>query len=261
MSPQSVSRFVQRYQGVQGFYFINRNADLGFIRPADAKPVKETFPQLHDRKFTRKHRSFVPELENFLRNLQELSHIYLNSVETGMELGYILPAGDNDHEWQSATLMVHNDVIDTLRLDQETKIQYDAADSSQQILTVDELRGACSVHRGLNYLANYVDSNGSRGYFPVLFFQPVLSPIDTQAADMTERDHETSLRVVNLLWQSSRDEHRSSAHHDLIFKILRRNLKVRGAIARDKRTIGAANSLDPLVAARKLARTGLATSH
>lgn len=259
MSPQSVSRFVQRYQGVQGFYFINRNADLGFIRPADAKPVKETFPQLHDRKFTRKHRSFVPELENFLRDLQELSHTYLNSIDTGMELGYILPTGDNNHEWQSATLMVHNDIIDTIRQDQGAHRRYGASDSPQHNLTVEELRGACSVHRGLNYLANYVESDGSHGYFPVLFFKPALSPTHTQTGDLSERDHDTSLRVVNLLWQRSRNESGLTTYHDLIFDILRRNLKVRGAIARDKRPMRAAERLDPLVAARKLAGTDLAT--
>jgi hypothetical protein len=260
MSPQAVSRFVQRYQGVQGFYFINRNADLGFIRPADGKPVKETFPQLHDRKFTRKHRSFVLELENFLRELQELSYVYLNGVETGMELGYIQPVGDNDHEWQSATLMAHDDVVDTIRLDQEQKCQDGEADSSQQNLTVDELRGACSVHRGLNYLANYVDSDGYYGYFPALIFQPALLSTNTQAGDLTDRDHDTGLRVVNLLWQRSRNESGSPAHHDLIFNILRRNLKVRGAIARDKRPMGEVESLDPLVAARKLAGGNLATT-
>ncbi len=257
MSPQAVSRFVQRYPGVQGFYFVNRNADLGFIRIADAKPVKETFPQLHDRKFTRKHPSFVPELENFLRDLQELSHIYLNSTETGMELGYILPAGDNDHIWQSATLMVHNEVIDTIRLDQEEKHQYGAVDSLQQNLTVEELKGACSVHRGLNYLANYVDTNESHGYFPALFFQPALSPTNTQAGDFADRGHDTSLRVINLLWLRARHESGSSAHHDLIFNILRRNLEVRSAIARDKRPMIEAAAVDPLVAAHELAGTDL----
>ncbi len=259
MSPQAVSRFVHRYPGVQGFYFVNRNADLGFIRTADAKPVKETFPQLHDRKFTRKHPSFVSELENFLRALQDLSHIYLNSAETGVELGYILPAGDNDHVWQSATLMVHNEVIDAIRLDQEEKHQYGAADSSLQNLTVEELRGACSVHRGLNYLAHYVDTNGSHEYFPALFFQPALSPTNTEAGDATDRGHDTSLRVINLLWQRTINESGSYARHRLIFNILRRNLEVRSAIARDQLPMVETETLDPLVAAHRIAATDLST--
>jgi hypothetical protein len=257
MSPQSVSRFVQRYAGVQGFYFINRNADLGFIRPADAKPVKETFPQLHDRTFMRKHPSFVLQLENFLRDLQELSYLYLKSAETGMELGYILPTGENDHEWQSATLMVNNGIVDAIRTDQKKKHNYGVADSLQQALAVEELQGACSVHRGLNYLANYMDIKGSHGYFPVLFFQPPLSPVHTRSGDLTDRGPDTSLRVINLLWQHATIESRLTVRHDLILSILRRNLEIRGAFARDQHPMIEAESVDPLVAARRLAGTDL----
>ncbi len=245
MSPESVSRFVRRYPGVQGFYFINRNADLGFIRPADSKPVKETFPQLHDRKFMRKHPTFVSELEVFLRDLQELSHVYLHSAENGMELGYILPVDDNNHEWQSATLMVHNKTIDAIRLDQDAKQQGNVVDSLPLTLGIEELHGACSVHRGLHYLANHVDVNNARVYFPVLFFQPTHSPPDS----------DTSLRVIDLLWQSSKNESGPTARRNLIFNVLRRNLEVRGALARDKHPLVEAESLDPLLTARELTGT------
>lgn len=259
MSLQSVSRFVQRYPGVQGFYFINRNADLGFIRTADAKPVKETFPQLHDRKFTRKHPSFVHELENFLRDLQELSHIYLHSAETGMELGYIVPAGDDDHEWQSATLMANYNVVDAIRVDQYEKHRYGITDSPPQNLSAEELQGACSVHRGLNYLANYMDTNGSHVYFPVLFFRTTPATTSTQAGDVTDRGHDTSLRVINLLWKRSGHESGSKVRHNLILHILRRNLEVRGALAREKRLMVVAGTVDPLAAQPKLAGPDLLT--
>lgn len=257
MLPPAVSRFVQRYPGVQGFYFINRNADLGFLRPTDAKPVKETFPQLHDRKFTRKHPSFVLELENFLRDVQEISNIYLNSADTDIELGYILPAGDNDHEWQSATLMVHDDVVDTIQFEQQQKQQYDIVDSSPLNLTAEELQGACSAHRGLNYLAKYVDASGSHIYFPALFLQPTPAATNTQAAGAGDRGDNNSLRVINLLWHRPVHGHRSASHHDSIFSLLRRNLEVRGALARDQHRLVEAEALDPLVTARNPAGTDL----
>lgn len=259
MSPQSVSRFVQRYPGVEGFYFINRNADLGFIRPADAKPVKETFPQLHDRQFMRGHPGFVDELESFLRDLQELSHVYFNNGEIGMDLGYVIPAGDGDREWKSATLMAHDKVIDAIRTDQEVKRQCVAADLPSNNLAVEDLQGACSVHRGINYLANYVDTHGTHGYFPALFFQPALSPTTAPAGDLTQRGHDTSLRVINLRWRSPENDGASTAQHDLIFDILRHNLEVRGAIARNKLPDVKTETSDPLAVARQFEGTDLQT--
>ncbi len=248
MSPQSVSQFVQRYPGVEGFYFINRSADLGFIRVADARPIKETFPQLHDRRFVRQHPNFVPQLENFLRDLQELSFAYLNGSETGMELGYVLPAGDNNHEWQTATLVLHEWVSDAIRQDQDEKSQLGVSERVTNSATIDNLQGACSIHRGLNFLVNYTNPLGEHAYFPALFFQTNRTVDDPPTADEVERRQEPGLRVVNLLWRSETSEHGSAPHHRLIFDMLRRNLEIRATIARDRHPMVDTKAIDAVPA-------------
>ncbi len=228
---QTVPRFLQRYKGVEGYYFINRNADLGYIRAADAKPVKENFPQLHDRKFMRAHPDFVQQLETFLRDLQEMSYLYLNTAETGMELGYILPANSPNHVWRSSTLVMHKHVIDSMRKDEE-KRRLEADQASPSHRTVDAVIARRSVHRGLNTLLDHRTTEGEHKYFPVLFFHGSHlsnAPEKNKILGQSSGYHDTSLRVLNLLWRRHRDGGRLYGM-DVMFDLLRANVKRRSAL-------------------------------
>jgi len=255
MTTRTVSQFLENYRGVEGFYFINRNADLGYIRAADAKPVKETFRQLHDRQFVRKHPNFVHQLESFLRDLLELSHIYLNTTETGMELGYILPADSNNQGWQSATLVAHNKVIETTQKDYDEIHQRGLTGTSDPVPAFTEepnkLNSKHSAYRGLRLLIDHKNSSGEYRYFPVLFFHPGGSSDEARAkhANQTEfGPRNASMRIINLLWRRNKNESVLSERHSLIFDVLRHNLKVRGVFNRGIPSPPTTDTIDQVIA-------------
>ncbi len=245
---RTVPRFLQRYKGVEGYYFINRNADLGYIRAADAKPVKENFPQLHDRKFMRAHPDFVYQLETFLRDLQEMSYIYLNTAETGMELGYVLPTNGSGYEWSSSTLVTHQHVVDAMRKD-------DAEDASPTTPALNSASVRHSVYRGLNGLHGHRGREGQYRYFPVLFFQGGPHADGTATAKTLAQVsgfHDTSLRVLNLLWRRQKDAGHM-AGLDAMFDLLRGNVKARSAVGAGQPRRPRPSSMDRVLAARPAA--------
>lgn len=255
MTTRTVSQFLENYRGVEGFYFINRNADLGYIRAADAKPVKETFPQLHDRQFVRKHRNFVHQLESFLRDLLELSHIYLNTAETRMELGHILPANSNKQEWQSATLVVNNKVIESTQKDYDEIHRHRLTGTSDPVPALTEIRNKLnnehSAYRGLQLLIDHKNSGGEYQYFPVLFFHSGATSNEARAkqANLTEISAKNaSMRIINLLWQRTKNESVLSASYSVIFDVLRHNLKIRRVIDRDILDSFKTDTVDQVVA-------------
>ena len=44
----NIARFIHQYKGIEGFYFLNKNGELGFIDQESRRAMKELFPQADD---------------------------------------------------------------------------------------------------------------------------------------------------------------------------------------------------------------------
>ena len=231
----TVSRFVHVYKGIEDFYFLNRNGELGYIKSGALRSVKETFPQLKDRRFLRDNPDFLPGLEEFLRELGEISSAYLSDHPPyDLELGYLLPAGDQ-RRWRTATLVLHKHVLENLKGDHEVMVQTGNQDLIEAERELSRIMAVRSIHQGLDELTHHKDAFGRYRYFPALFLLPELA--DPDRFDGTK----SRVRVVNLLWRGrGLSAHASGAGNtsdtrDLVFRVLRQNLTQRGAIDRSQR--------------------------
>lgn len=233
-NPDIISRFVHVYKGIEDFYFLNRTGELGYIKSGELRSVKETFPQLKDRTFLAANPDFLPELEEFLRELGEISYAYQSNIPFDLELGYLLPAGDQQL-WRTATLVLHKHVLETLKADYEIM----ARDGTQKLVEVERelsrIMGVRSIHQGLDELTYHKDAFGQYRFFPALYLLP-----ESEEANRTEATR-SRVRVLNLRWRgrglNSRryDPANSGNTRELIFRVLRDNLTQRGAIDRTQR--------------------------
>jgi hypothetical protein len=232
--PDTISRFVHLYRGIEDFYFLNRNGELGYIKSGQLRSVKETFPQLRDRAFLSGHPDFLPALEDFLRGLGEIADTYLNDPPSELELGYLLPAGDQ-HLWRTATLVLHKHVLEALRADFEIMVRDGTRELVEAERDLSRIMGVRSIHQGLDELTHHKDSFGQYRYFPVLFMMP------EDEKDGRPGANRSRVRVINLRWRGrGLDRNRSGAggpspEREQVFRILRDNLNRRGAIDRSQR--------------------------
>lgn len=225
----NIARFIHQYKGIEGFYFLNRKGELGYIHEQSQRTIKEAYPQAEDRNFLRIHPNFLTQIEGFLESISGIPQAYANGTE-GIEMGYILPVGEN-HAWRSATLVLHRQIVSTLQRDDKILYSRGLKDPFQSNPEVDKTRGVRSIQQGFDDLLHHKDAFGVYKYFPVLF--------KLAANDSTRLGPDTSdLRVLNLKW---RDHGTAPAQasdyltHQTVFSILRANLIKRGAIARHKR--------------------------
>lgn len=231
----TISQFVHLYKGIEEFYFLNRDGDLGYIKSGEMRSVKETFPQLRDRAFLKSNPDFLPELEEFLRELGRISSACLENPPCDLELGYVLPAGDQ-YQWRTSTLVLHKHVLETLQADYEAMIENGTREQLETERILNRIGGIWSIHRGLDELTNHKDVFDQYRYFPALF---VLPERDAGVPHST-RSH---LRVINLRWRDKGlDSHQygpadPSRARELVFHILRNNLTQRGAIDRSQRVV------------------------
>lgn len=232
--PGTISRFVHVYKGIEDFYFLNRNGELGYIRSGELRSVKETFPQLKNRAFLNTNPDFLPGLEEFLRGVGEIAFAYQNDPPYDLELGYVLPAGDQ-HLWRTATLVLHKHVLETLKADHEIMVQNGTKELVEAERELSRIMGVRSIHQGLDELTYHKDGFGQYRYFPALVLLP-------ESDDSTRLDATRSrVRVINLRWRGRG----LSAHQyapgqtpntrELVFRVLRENLTRRGAIDRSQR--------------------------
>jgi len=229
----TLSRFVHQYRGIEGFYFLNKSGELGYIKADDLRSVKETFPQINDRHFLKVHPDFMDQLQSFLRDLGELSALCTVGSGVQMELGYVLPANEGSQTWRSATLVLHRQVVDTLRQDESLLYKKGIKDRyNSNEMDMEKLQGIRSVQHGLDDLTNHRDANGIYKFFPVLFYLR-----DGQA-------NQSRLRVLNLKWRPGQavpdggHDSITAAEFDSresVYSLLRQNLVTRGAINRDVR--------------------------
>lgn len=233
--PGTISRFVHVYKGIEDFYFLNRNGELGYIKSGELRSIKETFPQLKDRTFLNANPDFLSGLEEFLRELGEISTAYQDpNPPWDLELGYVLPAGDQ-HLWRTATLVLHKHALEALKTDHEAMFQNGTQELVEAERDLSRLMGVRSIHQGLDELTYHKDVFGQYRYFPVLF----LLPENNDAGGDDSR--KSRVRVINLHWRGRGLNSRlygsgdTGSTRELVFEVLRGNLTQRGAIDRSQR--------------------------
>lgn len=231
-SSSTLSRFVHIYKGVEEFYFLNRAGELGYIKAGELRSVKETFPQLKDRTFLNSNPSFLSELEDFLRELGEISMAYLDASAHDLELGYVLPAGEQ-YRWRTSTLVLHKHVLQAMQADHEAMVENGSKELFEAEQDLARIGGVRSIHQGLDELTHHRDAAGRYRYFPALFVAP-------ESLEVPEvRRPKSNVRVINLRWRDTGGRKNASVHaprtRELLFSVLRDNLMQRGAIDRSQR--------------------------
>ncbi|MDH3376491.1 MAG: hypothetical protein OEQ39_05930 [Gammaproteobacteria bacterium] len=228
-----MAQMAQSYPGIEGFYLLNRHAQLGFIEPGTLAARKEKFAQANDAEFTRSHPEFTRELEAFFKDTEVLLQRFAEDPTGGMELGYIVPGDPEDNRWRSATLVLHDAVIRVFKEHDEFRVEKGMKDIFKDDPDDEKLQAKRSIQRGMDDLIHHQTQFGVYLFFPVLFKLP-----SSQAGDRQP------LRVLNLLWRAddSGSSKFSSAHIDsqqhisqnAVFDVLRDNLMTR-AIDHSKR--------------------------
>lgn len=214
-----------KYKGIEGFYILNTKAELGYIDPQTSAAKKETFPQLGNAMFLEEHPHFEDEFEEFMRHLKVLLERYLKDPDAGMELGYVLPAHDESRGWDSATLRLHDSVMEAFRAHEQYLYEKGLKDPFKTDIESERLQNTRSLQRGLGDLITHKDQFDAYMYYPALFFRS--GPVSAG---------ESTLRVLNLIWSDTEVESESvgiSARS--VFDLLRKNTIDRGAIDPSRR--------------------------
>lgn len=254
--PNPTQQFARKYQGIEGFYLITGNGELGFIRPADLKPVEEAFPQLGDADFLHEHPRFQDDVDRFRGELVRFIETYRARPDLPIELGYVDPAGNPERSWRSASLVIYNYVREIYRHDDKARYDTGKLDHfgiGEHDDTWNAVRG---IHRGLEDLFAHHSEEGFHRFFPVLYYHRGDGPADRQsgeemglAAATAYHDdqlprREEGLRILNLFWNHIDDQTRPGrwtfpfANADTeaqVFRTLRDNLYRRGVINPDLR--------------------------
>jgi hypothetical protein len=214
------------YPGIEGFYLLNRHAQLGFIEPGTLVARKEKFPQANDPEFIKTHPDFAHELAAFAKEAEVLLQRYQTAPTTGMELGYVVPGDPEDNRWRSATLVLHDAVIEMFEEHEKFLIEKGMKDIFKDDPSDEKVQPRRSIQRGIDDLIHHQTQFGLYPFFPVLFKLP-----SSQATDMQP------LRVLNLLWHPqdtsgpgfSPPPHESHEHisKNAVFSVLRENLMTR----------------------------------
>jgi len=176
---------------------------------------------------------FLAELEEFLRELGEISMAYLDTPPD-LELGYVLPASDK-YPWRTSTLVLHKHVVNALQADRDHMLKDGTKELIETERDLTRIAGVRSIHQGLDELTHHKDALGVYRYFPALFVVP-----EDPDASPAQRS-KSNLRVINLRWRDGRSGARADdagnpqRRRELVFSVLRENLTHRGAIDRSQR--------------------------
>lgn len=214
-SPDVATRITGAYKGIEGFYILNRNGDLGYFSTDGQRLIKETFldgpPDSNNPELLEKVEAFFSELRDAATKFPP---------NKDKELGYLMPVG-KETVWNTATLMLHAYVAKDLRDAFERAIS-----RGQMTLTQGDRRAADmsperGLHRGFEDLLNHIGSFGTYTFFPVLYFR---------SNDSSTEHVNHPLRVVNLLSLIPG----TGRFTDLLAR-MRHNLQERGALTQASR--------------------------
>lgn len=233
------SKLVEEYPGIKGFYILNIHGELGYIAEDGLSFVKETFPEIDDPVFQKQHPKFADELHLFIHDTRMLTLRYLDTQEPDAELGYIRPTEEGDNfPWHTATLVLHEEVLASLRRDDDLLYEKGIKDPFKSESDNESLQQLHSIYHGMDDLANHKDTFSIFHYFPVLFYWS--TSIRSGARGLNPNADTAPLRVLNLMWRPPTAEHgvgsaSSSTHCETIYSVLRKNLVRRGTIDHNKR--------------------------
>lgn len=225
----SIARFIHQYKGIEGFYFLNKIGELGYIGLTSQRSARETFPQVQDKKFMKMNPDFETQLERFKKDISEIPKAYLEEdMASKIELGYILPVADSQ-AWNSSTLVLHRSVVNAMQRDDKALYAKGLKDPFHGDPETEKLQGVRSIQQGFDDLLHHQNAFGVYKYFPVLFKLP------DSGVQLSGSGSEARLRVLNLKWKLITSESTKASEYKTVFSILRANLIKRGAIAREKR--------------------------
>jgi len=231
----SIGELAKSYPGIEGFYFLNRQAQLGYVDRETLRATKETFPQIKDRSFLQQHPEFLDALTAFLADTEVILKRYLDTPDAGMELGYLDRCDPKNNQWQSASVVLRDDIVDVFKEHDEYLYKQGMKDPFKADPDEEKLQNQRSIQHGLDDLISHQTQFGVHLYFPVMFMRASAGGADTHP-----------VRILNLLWRSQKDDGGpafSNVDHDsqlevsrnVVFDALRANLVERGAIDHSKR--------------------------
>jgi len=233
------SRLLEEYPGIEGFYFLTIQGELGYIAKDGLSLAKETFLQAHDPVFLKQHPKFTDELHQFHHDTRVLTLRYLDTLEPDAELGYVRRTEEgDDFPWHTATLVFHKEVLASLRRDDDLLYEKGVKDPFKAEAENESLQELHGIHHGMDGLANHTDAYSVFHYFPVLFYW---SPAIRSGVRGLTPDVETApLRILNLMWRPPTFEYSSGSASsftrcETVYSVLRENLERRGTIDRSKR--------------------------
>lgn len=203
------SRVSTIYKGIEGFYVLNRQGDLGYFSEDGQRMAKETFGDTDNGPESPDER-----IDDFQAELRRAAETFPPGEDK--ELGYLLPV-DDSRVWNTATLVLHDYVAKELRdaFDRDIKLgRMTLAEGDRKIRDIEAERG---LHRGFEDLLNHMGAFGTHTFFPVLYFRT--------ADDATANGADHPLRVLNLLSLMQ-----STGRFSGLLARMRKNLAERGAL-------------------------------
>lgn len=208
---QVAGRVSGAYKGIEGFYVLNPQGELGYFSEDGQRLVRESF----DNADPTPGSPDPDKIESFNSELRRSSESFPPGEDK--ELGYLLPV-DDEHLWNTATLILHEHIAKELKdaFDRDIKLgRMSLAEGDRKIRDIALERG---LHRGFEDLLNHVGSFGTHTFFPVLYFRP------SQGLEPSGKATQP-FRVLNLLSLIQG----TGRFSDLLAR-MRENLQERGAL-------------------------------
>lgn len=211
-SSDIAARVSEIYKGIEGFYVLNRQGELGYFSDDGQRLMKESFNSAEGTPES----SDAPSSEVIQLLFTELRRA-LESSPPGedKELGYLLPV-DEARVWNTATLVLHDQVAKDLKDAFDRDIRKGRMTLAEGDRKASDMAPERGLHRGFEDLLNHVGTFGTHIFFPVLHFR---------TSDGSGDKPEYPFRVLNLLWLISS----TSRFSDLLAQ-MRRSLAERGAL-------------------------------
>ena len=163
--------------------------------------------------------------------MTKLISAYLVEPGAGMELGYLAPNKGSKHQWKSATLILHQQTLNTL----SGNTNYTLRSREKDPFGIDasqELERERSIQQGFDDLVSHTNTGRFHNLFPVIFLLP--QTMKEEVLNGSKR-----LRVLNLLWTPKWAGTIPQAFGPdgcaEIIDVLQYNLHARGAINRQLR--------------------------
>lgn len=149
------------YKGIEGFYILNRSGRLGYFSRDGTRMIRETLDGVgEDRAVV-----FFDELTR---------SVTASPPDADRELGYLLPV-DDSHVWNTATLVLHDHVAQSLKDAFDSDIKHGRMTLEEGDRRAPDIAPERGLHRGIEDLLNHVGSFGVQTYFPVLYVRPAES--------------------------------------------------------------------------------------